>query len=162
MPQDFGRLGFSESMTPPPHPSKRHLRVLLVDDQPLFLEMLALTLLPDAGLEVVGQAHDGLEATALARALEPDVILMDIDMPVMDGIEATRRLSVASPRSRVVVVTASTSPEDGARARAAGACAYIRKWSSSDELREAVVEAAADADPFRGSWTVSLRLLRSA
>jgi CheY-like chemotaxis protein len=80
----------------------------------------------------------------------------------MDGIEATRRVRTASPQSHVIVVTASTSPEDNARARAAGARAYIRKWSSSDELREAVLEAAADAHPFRGRWSVSLRLLRSA
>jgi CheY-like chemotaxis protein len=90
--------------------------------------------------------------------------VMDLRMPVMDGVEATRRLKLASPRSRVVVVTASTSPEHGVRARAAGACAYIRKWASPEDLREAVVEATADRVPFRNPWTtgMSRAILRSA
>jgi DNA-binding NarL/FixJ family response regulator len=149
-------------MEPPAPVTDRPITVVIADDHTLFAEALALALRSDPRFEVLGLAANGREAIDLAASVSPDVVLMDLHMPVMDGIEATRRLRLASPRSRVVVVTASTSPEDGARARAAGARAYIRKWSSSDELREAVVEAAADADPFRGRWTVSLRLLRSA
>jgi DNA-binding NarL/FixJ family response regulator len=140
----------------------RPISVVIADDHTLFAEALALTLRSDPRFEVLGLAENGRQAVDLAASLHPDVVLMDLHMPVMDGIEATRRLRLASPRSHVVVVTASTSPEDGARARAAGARAYIRKWSSSEELREAVVEATADADPFRGRWTVSRRILRSA
>jgi DNA-binding NarL/FixJ family response regulator len=140
----------------------RPISVVIADDHTLFAEALALSLRSDPRFEVLGLAENGRQAVDLAASTNPDVVLMDLHMPVMDGIEATRRLSLASPRSRVVVVTASTSPADGARARAAGACAYIRKWSSSDELRDAVLEAAAAADPFRGRWTVSRRLLRTA
>ena len=149
-------------MEPHAAPPHQPIRVVIADDHTLFAEALALALKSDPRFDVVGLAENGRDAVELASSQQPDVVLMDLHMPVMDGIEATRRLRLASPRSRVVVVTASTSPEDGARARAAGACAYIRKWSSSDELRVAVVEAAADADPFRGRWTVSRRLLRSA
>ena len=137
----------------------RPIRVVIADDHTLFAEALALALRSDDRFDVVGLAENGREAVDLAASLEPDVVLMDLHMPVMDGIEATRRLRRAAPATSIVVVTASTSPEDGARARAAGARAYIRKWSSSDELRDAVVEAAADASPFRGRWTVSPRLL---
>jgi DNA-binding NarL/FixJ family response regulator len=144
-----------EPQTPP-------IRVIIADDHTLFAEALALALKSDPRFDVVGLAENGREAVELASSTQPDVVLMDLHMPVMDGIEATRRVRVAAPATRVVVVTASTSPEDGARARAAGARAYIRKWSSSEDLRDAVVEATAGADPFHGLWTVSPLVLRTA
>jgi DNA-binding NarL/FixJ family response regulator len=146
-----------------PQPPGQPIRVIIADDHTLFAEALALTLKSDPRFDVVGLAENGRAAVDLAVSTQPDVVLMDLHMPVMDGIEATRRLQQAAPRSRVVVVTASTSPEDDARARAAGACAYIRKWSASEELRAAVVDAAADAAPFRGRRRLTPRLLlRSA
>jgi DNA-binding NarL/FixJ family response regulator len=148
-----------------PHPNppvtrrERPIRVVIADDHTLFAEALALGLRSDPRFDVVGLAANGREAVELASSLRPDVVLMDLHMPVMDGIEATRRLRLAAPATHVVVVTASTSPEDGARARAAGARAYIRKWSSSEELRDAIVEATANDDPFHGRWALSRRLL---
>jgi DNA-binding NarL/FixJ family response regulator len=136
-------------MEPHAAPAQRPIRVIIADDHTLFAEALALALKGDSRFEVAGIAENGREAVDLAASVRPDVVLMDLHMPVMDGIEATRRLRRASPESCVVVVTASTSPEDGARARAAGARAYIRKWSSSDDLRAAVLEAAANSAPFR-------------
>jgi DNA-binding NarL/FixJ family response regulator len=130
-----------------PRAAAGRIRVLIADDHTLFAEALALGLRTDPRFDVVGLAENGLQAVELAAALDPDIVLMDLHMPVMDGIEATRRLRLAAPRSRVVVVTASTSPEDGARAMAVGARAYLRKWASSEQLRDAVVEAAA-GDPF--------------
>jgi DNA-binding NarL/FixJ family response regulator len=124
------------------------IRVLIADDHTLFAEALALGLRTDPRFDVVGLAENGSQAVELAAELDPDIVLMDLHMPVMDGIEATRRLRLAAPRSRVVVVTASTSPEDGARAMAAGARAYLRKWASAEQLQDAVVEAAAGS-PFR-------------
>jgi DNA-binding NarL/FixJ family response regulator len=146
-----------------PQTTGRSIRVLIADDHTLFAEALALALRTDPRFEIVGLAENGREAVDLASSLQPDVVLMDLHMPVMDGIEATRRLRLAS-RSRVVVVTASTSPEDGARAREAGACAYIRKWASSDDLREAVLEATADLVPFRNRRSTGMTrlMLRSA
>jgi DNA-binding NarL/FixJ family response regulator len=150
--------------TPSVVAGNRPISVVIADDHTLFAEALALALRADPRFDVVGLAENGREAVHLASSLQPDVVLMDLHMPVMDGVEATRRLKLASPRSRVVVVTASTSPEDGVRARAAGACAYIRKWASSEDLREAVVEATADQLPFRNPWTtgMSRAILRSA
>ena len=147
-----------------PHTAARPIRVVIADDHTLFAEALALALRSDPRFEVVGLAENGREAIDLAASVQPDVVLMDLHMPVMDGIEATRRLRCASPRSRVVVVTASTSPEDGERARAAGARAYIRKWASSDDLREAVLEATTDLVPFRNRWSTGMTrlMLRSA
>jgi DNA-binding NarL/FixJ family response regulator len=138
------------------------IRVVIADDHTLFAEALALAFRSEPRFEVVGLAGNGREAVELGASLRPDVVLMDLHMPVMDGIEATRRLRLAAPDTRVVVVTASTSPEDGERARAAGALAYIRKWSSSDELREAVEAAVADVRPFRGRRRAGGRLRRSA
>ena len=157
----------SQHVRPPARDGTAPIRIVIADDHTLFAEALALAFKSDPRFEVVGLAENGREALALAASLHPDVVLMDLHMPVMDGIEATRRLGVAAPGARVVVVTASTSPEDSERARAAGALAYIRKWSSADELREAVEEAAADtAAPSQacrpqGRWR-PFPLLRSA
>lgn len=79
-------------------------RVVLVDDHRLVREGLRRTL-EDAGLEVVGEARDGAEALELAAALTPDVVLMDVSMPVLDGLTATRRLRSRVPSARVVVLT---------------------------------------------------------
>jgi DNA-binding NarL/FixJ family response regulator len=125
--------------TSPPSP----LRVLLVDDQPLFLEALALTLAVDERLEVVGEAHDGLEAVRLARVLEPDLVLMDLDMPVMDGIEATLRIRETLPSASVLIVSGSDSAQDLDRARRAGAAGYVTKSRLAADLRGAIVAAAA-------------------
>ena len=141
------------------HSNVRVIRVLIADDHILFAEALAVALRNDPRLEVVGLAENGRQAVDLASSLQPDVVLMDLHMPVLDGIEATRLLRLTSPPSRVVVVTASTSADDGARARAAGACAYIRKWASAEDLREAVVEATADTAPFRNRWSTGMTRL---
>lgn len=118
------------------HPVR--LRVLIADDHDLFAEALTVTLQLDERLEVVGRARDGREAIELASSLQPDVVLMDLHMPVLDGVEATREVRQLSPETRVVVVTSSTSTEDERRAREAGASAYVRKGGFAAELFDAV------------------------
>jgi two-component system, NarL family, response regulator len=103
------------------------LRVLAADDQPCFLEALAAFLAGEERLTLVGCAHDGAEAVALAESLGPDVVLMDLDMPRMDGVEATRRIRATSSPPEVVVVTGSDLAVDVDRACRAGAAAYITK-----------------------------------
>jgi DNA-binding NarL/FixJ family response regulator len=114
------------------------IRVLIADDHRLFAESLTLMLEVEQEIEVVGYAADGREAAALAAILDPDVVVMDLDMPVMDGIAATVAVGRSAPGASVVIVTGSTDPRDAARARAAGAAAYVPKEASVETLRETV------------------------
>lgn len=116
------------------------VRALVVDDHALFAEALMLTLGIDDRIQVVGSAASGTEAVSLAQALHPDVILMDVHMPTMDGIEATRHVRRVSPRSRVVVVTAARSPELRAHAMAAGAERLLTKDTPALGLIDAILD----------------------
>ena len=123
-------------MTEPP------VRVLLVDDQALFREALATLLDVRDDVEVVGDAADGDEALRRAAELAPDVVLMDLRMPELDGIAATRRLRAQLPEVRVLALTTFDTDEEVFAALRAGAVGYLLKDVSSQRLVEAV-EAAA-------------------
>ena len=125
--------------------SNETVRVLVVDDHALFAEALMLTLGIDERIEVVGSASSGVEGVSLAQSLRPDVVLMDVHMPSMDGIEATRHVRRVSPRSRVVIVTAARSPELAAHAKAAGAERYLTKDTSALKLIDAIVDVPRGA-----------------
>ncbi len=116
--------------------------MLIVDDHALFAEALMLTLGIDDRLEVVGHAANGVEALTLARALRPDVVLMDLHMPGMDGIQATKALRQSLPAVRVVMLTASHAPEHVRWAREAGAVRYATKDTSALELLDIVLDVA--------------------
>ena len=118
------------------------VRVLIADDQRLFAEALEAILITDARIAVVGRAENGEEAVALAREGRPDVVVMDIAMPVLDGIAATKAIVVQAPEARVVVLTASDAPEDITRARDAGAAGYVTKDQVSGDLLRAILGAA--------------------
>jgi DNA-binding NarL/FixJ family response regulator len=118
------------------------VRVLLVDDQALFREALATLLGVRPEIEVVGEAGDGDAALRQAAELRPDVVLMDLHMPVLDGIAATRRLRVEQPGVRVLALTTFDDDEDVFAALRAGAVGYLLKDVSSDRLVEAVLAAA--------------------
>jgi DNA-binding NarL/FixJ family response regulator len=117
------------------------LRVLIADDHQLFAETLSLSLDFDERVEVAGSARDGKEAVRLALDLQPDAVLMDLEMPVLDGFNATRLLRRLLPACPVVVLTASPSSEDVRRARSAGAAAYLNKGCSADHVVAALLEA---------------------
>ncbi len=121
-------------------PDRETVRVLVVDDHALFAEALMLTLGIDRRIEVVGSASSGAEAVSLAEALRPDVVLMDVHMPSMDGIEATRRVRNVSPGSRVVMVTAACSPEVAYHALAAGAERCLTKDTPAVRLIDAILD----------------------
>ena len=116
------------------------LRVLIADDHRLFAEALEAILAADERIEVVGQAGDGSEAVELARTLEPDVVLMDVSMPVLDGFEATREIRAAGESVRVLMLTGSNSRADVDRSREAGASGYVTKDRIAPELVAAIVE----------------------
>ena len=118
------------------------VRVLLVDDQALFREALAVLLGVRADIEVVGEAADGAEALHRAAELAPDVVLMDLHMPVLNGIAATRRMRVEHPAVRVLALTTFDDDEEVFAALRAGAVGYLLKDVSSGRLVEAVLAAA--------------------
>lgn len=131
------------------------VRVLLVDDHRLVREGLRRTL-EDAGVEVVGEAADGAEGLDLAERLRPDVALMDVSMPVLDGVAATRRMRARSPDTNVVILTMHAETELLERSRAAGAVGYLLKDASGEEVVQAVARAAG------GHRVVSAGLLTGA
>ena len=116
------------------------VRVVIADDQRLFAEALEAILATDERIEVVGQASDGSEAVELARTLDPDVVLMDVSMPVLDGFEATREIRSAGEDVRVLMLTGSNSRADVDRSREAGASGYVTKDRIASELVSAIVE----------------------
>jgi DNA-binding NarL/FixJ family response regulator len=125
----------------PPRAKKRKpLRVLIADDHRLFAEALEAILATDERIEVVGQASDGSQAVELAQKLDPDVVLMDVSMPVLDGFEATREIRSGSEGIRVLMLTGSNSRADVDRSREAGASGYVTKDRIASELVTAIVE----------------------
>ena len=116
------------------------LRVLIADDHRLFAEALEAILATDERIEVVGQASDGSQAVELAQKLDPDVVLMDVSMPVLDGFEATREIRSGSEGVRVLMLTGSNSRADVDRSREAGASGYVTKDRIASELVTAIVE----------------------
>ena len=123
------------------------MRVLLVDDHRLLLEGVSNLLLAN-GIEVVGQAHDGVAAVTLARALRPEIVLMDIRMPGGDGLTATRRIKAELPDTRIVILTTSTDESDLFEAVKSGACGYLLKSMSADELLDSLEGVQHGAPPF--------------
>jgi DNA-binding NarL/FixJ family response regulator len=114
-------------------PALEDVRVLIVDDHDLFRSGLR-NLLEDEGVQVVGEAGGGEEALKIVRELAPDVVVMDLNMPGMGGVEATRHISTIAPLTRVLMLTISDQDNDVIDAILAGACGYLLKDSSIQEL----------------------------
>ena len=129
-------------------------RLLLVDDHKLLRQGLRRAV-EEAGFDVVAEAGDGEEAVRVAIALRPDLVLMDVTMPVMDGIEATRRLRHSAPEARVVILTMHGEEETVAEALRAGAVAYLLKDCSTDQVADTLRAVAA------GETELSADLARS-
>lgn len=119
------------------------IRVLIADDHRLFSQALEAILDTDRRLEVAGHAADGAEAVQLALSLDPDVILMDIAMPKMDGFQATKQIRKQRPHACILVLTGSNSRSDVDRARAAGAAGYVTKDRIAAELIDAIIEVVS-------------------
>ena len=122
------------------------IRVLIVDDHPLMRKGLADILEGIDDIQVVGAAEDGAAALALAHAVKPDIVLMDISMPGMDGIEATEKLVEMGNSARVVMLTSYSEREKITQALAAGAVSYLTKDSPPEAVIRAIRAAAITSD----------------
>ncbi len=125
--------------------SKKTIRVLLVDDQPLVRRGLKMRLELEPDVEVIGEAGDGAAAIARATEVQPDIVLMDVEMPGMDGISATRALRAAAPHSAVVVLTLYDDAATRARAKEAGAAAFVAKHQVEAALLDTMRRVASGA-----------------
>jgi len=126
------------------------IRVMLVDDQQIVRQGLATILLYEEDIEVVGEAGDGQEAVSAAQALRPDVVLMDLKMPVLGGVPATRQIREALPETQVIVLTTYDTDDLVFQAIRAGANGYLLKDASSETLSAAirgVVHGESQLDP---------------
>ena len=121
---------------------KRPVRVLIADDERLFVESVEALLHHDERIKVIGTATSGQDAVDLARALVPDVTLMDISMPVLDGIEAARRIRLELPDTGILILTGSSIAADVDRARQAGVAGFLTKDRIGTQLVGAILQVA--------------------
>ena len=125
-------------------PPGRLIRVMVVDDHPIVVNGLRDVLEDSGRFDVVGQAGDGDEAVKTAEELQPEVIVMDVMMPRMDGVDACREIMELLPDTRVLMLTASSEEDAVIEAVAAGATGYLHKYSRPEELVQAVLDVAED------------------
>jgi len=137
--------------------SKEPLRVLIADDHPLFRNGMRTLLTADPDTKVIGEATTGEEAISLAASLQPDIILMDLQMPDGGGIEATRRILHVSPHIRILVVTMYEDDHSVFTAMRAGARGYLLKGASPDEVLRAIAAVGSGEAIF--SPTIATRLI---
>lgn len=136
------------------------LRIIVVDDEELIRRGIALILGSDAGIEIVGEAANGREAVRLVQTLQPDIVLMDVRMPVLNGIEATRRIRSTAQAPTVVVLTAFDTEDFVIEAISAGATGFLLKTTPPAQLIAAVLDAAGGNAPMDPS--VLARLARNS
>lgn len=133
-----------------------HIRIVLADDQDLIRSGLAMILSVEDDIEVVGQASNGHEALELVADVEPDLVLMDVQMPVLDGIAATAKLTQSNPETRVLMLTTFDREDYLFDALKAGAAGFLLKTADADDLVDAIREVAAGNALLAPSMTLPL------
>jgi len=134
------------------------IRVLIADDHPIVREGLRTLIASEPGIELVGEATDGAEAVALARALRPDVILMDLIMPVKDGLAAINEIKAGDPEVSILVLTSFSEQDKVFPAIRAGALGYLLKDTAPDQLLQAIYDVHRGEPSLHPS--VALQLIR--
>lgn len=132
---------------PAPSEAGGVIRVLLVDDQPLFRSAVAAVIDGEPDLEVVGQAGDGLAALEQVRTLQPHVVLLDVEMPIMDGVETVRSITTAHPGVKVIMLTVDDDDDHLLRAIRGGAHGYLLKDLRPDELFDRIRSVMREEAP---------------
>jgi len=127
------------------------IRILLADEYPMVRRGLRMRLALEGDIEVVGEGSSGPETLCLAQALAPDVVIMGIELPLMDGIEATRQLHILAPETAVVILSIRDDRETKAQAQAAGAAAFVEKHGGVALLLAAIRRIAGGAEGARGT-----------
>ncbi|MBD0327835.1 MAG: response regulator transcription factor, partial [Pyrinomonadaceae bacterium] len=150
-------MGTTENGSSGAAASQGAARILVADDHALVREGLRTMLSGEEGLRVVGEAHDGEQALEACRKLRPDLVLMDVRMPRMDGLEATRRIKAEMPQTSVVMVTMHESPDYLLEAVRAGAAGYVLKDASGERLLGAVRRTLEGESPL--DQELAMRLL---
>jgi DNA-binding NarL/FixJ family response regulator len=142
--------------------SSQRITVLLAEDHAIVRQGLCALLKADAHFQIVGEARTGREAVAMTHKLKPDVILMDIAMPVLNGLEATRQILAADPAARIVILSAHSDDEYIERMSAAGVAGFLEKQTSAEILTRAIREVAGGATFFSPSITKRMNDARPA
>ena len=151
----FEELGGAENGSRDPAPV-RAARLLIADDHALVREGLRTMLSGEDGIEVVAEAHDGEQALSLCREFEPDLVLMDVRMPVMDGLEATKRIKAEMPHTSVVMVTMHENPDYLFEAIRAGVAGYVLKDAPGERLVGAVRRTLEGESPLNQELAMKL------
>ncbi len=133
-------------MNDSPSSERKLVRVLLADDMPQVLHGLRQLLELSGGIAIAGEARDGAQAVQLAAELKPDAVIMDLEMPGMDGYEATRCIKAQMPAVRVIILSVHAGPEERRSARAAGADAFVTKGASYEVLVNAILHKETTPD----------------
>ena len=127
--------------------TKPNIRILIADDHPTILDMVKNILKAHPGFEVVGEARDGEHAVSLAEFLKPDVVVVNITMPIMSGFEAARRIRAKAPNSAIVILSSHKDQQFIAEARNVGANGYVQKSNADAQLIRAI-ESALQGEAF--------------
>jgi len=133
------------------------IRVLLAEDHAAYRKSLKLLLQSCGSIDVVGQAKNGCEAVRLNKSLHPDVVVMDIAMPLLNGLQATRQIMATSPATKVLILSSHSDPEYMERSMVFGACGYLLKQSSADVLVQAIREVLIGNAYFSAAISKPLR-----